>query len=171
MGLAESTAQTTASLNFKLLPTPGKPRESYWGSWAGRERVGCCTVSHRGRSSWPSKQKSSAFPHTVHGRVRGPSKGGATTHGRPVGGWAREQFSSSPPAPRCAQRKASQLAVGQPVANWLSPFVPAVLAGSTPPEQLGAVLGGPRGSSLGPLPERAQVLEPAPRPEHSRQAW
>lgn len=54
------------------------------------------------------------------------------------------------------------MAVGWSVANWLSPSVLAVLAGSTPPEQSEAVLGEPRGSSLGPLPERAQVLELAP---------
>lgn len=117
-----------------------------------------------------AKYNTNSQSTAAHVKARGPRKGGPRTYRQPVGGWVREQSSSSPLALRYAQKKASQWAVGRPVANWLNPSVLAVLAGSTPPEQLEAVLGGPRGSSLGPLPERAQVLELALSPEHSRQA-
>jgi hypothetical protein len=105
---------------------------------------------------------SAASSHTARAKARGPRKGRVRTYRQPVGGWVREQSSSSPQALRCARRRASLLAAGRPVANWPSPSVLAVLAGSTPPEQSGGVLGEPRGSSLGPLTERAQILELAP---------
>lgn len=86
-------------------------------------------------------------------------------HLQPDGGWARERFSASLLAPRCARRKRRRSSMttkasGQKAATGSSPFGPVGLAGSTLPGQWGAGQGAP-GPSLWAPPAAQET--PGPR--------